>query len=129
MKYLLSIALVCMTSVFVYANEIFSLLSVCQSESAYVLNLDIADGLGVELNPSHSPQQHLFESGVVRIPLENDWVEVRAIYVTPAPIQMLDLSNLPACAENGQQADPNEIVYRALEIRQEILGDYFNDMD
>lgn len=123
MKYLISLALVLATGVFVYANDTFSLVSACRSENAYVLDLAIAEGLGVQLNPSHTPPQEIFSSEIVLIPLENDWVELRAIGVNPAPIEMIHFENVANCQNETSSEENARFVYEAVLAIRDRIGE------
>ncbi len=108
------------------ANDYFSLVSACRGASAYVLQISITEGYGLEINPSHSERIEVFESASISIPLDNEWVELRATGVNPAPIQMLHFEGLATCetsASNEAAALTRQDVINAVLALKDRLGE------
>lgn len=93
-------------------NGAFRLLSICQAENNYHLNIEVSsDVLSLQLNPSHSARQEWVIENEMRhrfaIGLNNDWVEIRAFLIdNRQPIQMLYFEGLGQCTEDSSEAPP-----------------------
>jgi hypothetical protein len=109
----------------VLANDYFSLISICKADSSYHLDIAITEGYGVLISPSHSEVFEAYESGVVNVSLNDEWVELRALGTNPAPIQMAYFENVSDCTTSGvnEPALTAQDIYRAILSITHELGD------
>lgn len=122
MRYLLLPLLLAFASIG-HASEYFSILSLCQNAESYRMELGLsADISGLLISPSHSANMEIYESGIVHIPLENEWVELRALGINPAPSEVLHFESVANCQNDGNEENAR-FVYDAVMAIKDRIGE------
>lgn len=108
------------------AQGSFQVIRACQAEDSYLLEIGTSgDVTGVTISPSHTETlEGHGERLQLSIPLENEWAEIRAIGINPAPIEMLALENLAACETGENEANQAEFVTNALMQYAEAIQEW-----
>lgn len=126
MKQLSILALLLLLAMPTWAQDAFQVTLSCQSDSAYILHIELSGALtGVAVLPSHTEAIEGYgDSLQLQIPLNNEWAEIRAIGINPAPIEMLALENLAACETGENEANQGEFVINALMQYAEAIQEW-----